>query len=287
MPARPTLPRLHDRSTLGSSGLQVSPVCLARVAQPETIPAAFDCGINFFYLSADMHWPLYEGTRRGLEMLLSRGAGIRDQIVVVTACHAMQLELCHAPFQEVVQFTPGLQRIDVLLAGAAYGFEIERRLALFQRHRSAGFVGARAVAAGFAELPVAAQYVAAGGGDLWMVRYDPQYPFAEEALFPRGAQRTSPLFVLPHPASLPSPQQCDALGLDPALWRPDWTDCYRYALTPNSVDGVLLNVGSAADIHALDRALARGPLSDDECAYLRSLSLLHEGLAEVVADSDT
>ena len=43
--------------------------------------AAFDAGINFFFLSVDMHWPLCEGMRRGLEALLARGGGVRDEIV--------------------------------------------------------------------------------------------------------------------------------------------------------------------------------------------------------------
>ncbi len=68
-----TLPRLNDRYPLGKSGLRVSPVCIGITGTPEIIPTAFDAGINFFFLTADLHWPLYEGLQRGLESLLSRG----------------------------------------------------------------------------------------------------------------------------------------------------------------------------------------------------------------------
>ena len=58
--ARARLPQFTDRLALGREGLVVSPFCLGLVRVPETISAAFDAGINFFFLTADMHWPLYE-----------------------------------------------------------------------------------------------------------------------------------------------------------------------------------------------------------------------------------
>ena len=63
---RTQLPRFSDRLALGKRGLAVSPFCLGLVEDPATISAAFDAGINFFFLTADMHWPLYEASRRGL-----------------------------------------------------------------------------------------------------------------------------------------------------------------------------------------------------------------------------
>src|SRR5262249_26053031 len=79
---RAALPRLTDRLRLGGTQLEVSPFCLGRVDQPDTIAAAFDAGINFFFVSADMHWPLYEASRVGLGALLARGGAVRDRIVV-------------------------------------------------------------------------------------------------------------------------------------------------------------------------------------------------------------
>src|SRR5215469_14434904 len=65
-PSRQMLPRLTDRLVLGDEGLSVSPFCLGMVRSPDAVSAAFDAGINFFFLSADMHWPLYEPLRLGL-----------------------------------------------------------------------------------------------------------------------------------------------------------------------------------------------------------------------------
>ena len=36
---------------------------------PETVIAAFEEGVNFFFITADLHWPLYDGVRKGLAKL--------------------------------------------------------------------------------------------------------------------------------------------------------------------------------------------------------------------------
>src|SRR6185436_586633 len=79
---RAELPKLTDRLPLGGSGLEVSPCSLGLTGDPATVPAAFEAGINFFFLTADMHWPIYEPTRRGLKLLLEGRPGVRDAIVV-------------------------------------------------------------------------------------------------------------------------------------------------------------------------------------------------------------
>src|SRR5262245_54155501 len=59
-PPRQQLPQFRDRLVLGEQGLRVSPYCLGMIRDPETVGAAFEAGINFFFVSADMHWPLYQ-----------------------------------------------------------------------------------------------------------------------------------------------------------------------------------------------------------------------------------
>src|SRR6185369_15946426 len=111
------------------------PFCLGMTKSPETISAAFDAGINFFFISADMHWPLYEHTRQGLAELLARGSSVRDGIVVAGVCYPTQPEFCTVPFHELIAAVPGLNRLDVLLAGGAYGGEFERRWPIYRQHR--------------------------------------------------------------------------------------------------------------------------------------------------------
>src|SRR3954463_12328826 len=123
---RTALPRMTDRLPLGPDGLRVSPFCLGLAGEAATVPAAFDAGVNFFFVSADMHWPLYENTRRGLADLLARGGGVRDEVVVAGVCYPTQPEFCTAPFEELVAAVPGLKTLDVLLAGGVYGWELDR-----------------------------------------------------------------------------------------------------------------------------------------------------------------
>src|SRR5687768_13171254 len=113
MMPRTILPRLTDRLPLGETGLQVSPICLGLVGAPEVVPAAFDAGINFFFVTGDLHWPLYEQTRRGLELLLARGGGIRDDVVVAVCSYCTQPEFPVGALRETLDAVPGLERVDV------------------------------------------------------------------------------------------------------------------------------------------------------------------------------
>src|SRR5262249_38914938 len=138
---RSCLPRFTDRLVLGGQGLAVSPFCLGMVGVPATVLAAFDAGINFFFITTDMHWPLYEGTRRGMRELLARGPEVRDQIVVAGVCYQTQPDFCIFPFQELVHEIPRLGRLDVLIAGGAYAGEFGTRLPVYEQHRRARFLG--------------------------------------------------------------------------------------------------------------------------------------------------
>jgi aryl-alcohol dehydrogenase-like predicted oxidoreductase len=75
---------------------------LGAVDSADTISAAFDAGINFFFLSADYHWPVYKESRRGLEQLFARGKKIREQVVVAATSYVTQPEFCGAAFGELI-----------------------------------------------------------------------------------------------------------------------------------------------------------------------------------------
>ena len=87
------------------------------VRAPETVEAAYDAGINSFFITADMHWPLYRHTRAGLEQLLAARPSVRDEIRVAVVSYTTQPEFCYAPFLEVLDEMPHLKRIDVGVMG--------------------------------------------------------------------------------------------------------------------------------------------------------------------------
>jgi len=78
---RCTLPKPTDRLPLGKSGLLGSPFCLGITASPDTVVAAYEAGINFFFITADLHWPLYDGVRKDLANILDGNKSRRDELV--------------------------------------------------------------------------------------------------------------------------------------------------------------------------------------------------------------
>src|SRR5262249_28995186 len=126
-PRRVALPRTTDRIAIGETGLSISPICLGWVRDPDTIAAAFDVWINFFFLTGYLHWPIYEGTRRGLAALLARGRRVREQIVVAVASYIAQPDFAYGPFSEVLESVPRLRYIDMTVIGGTYGSDFPAR----------------------------------------------------------------------------------------------------------------------------------------------------------------
>lgn len=270
---------LTDRLSLGSE-LRVSPFCLGLVANPEIVVAAFDAGINFFFVSADMHWPLYEPVREGLRRLLARGTAVRDQLVVAVVSYVTQPEFCYAPFYEVLEALPGLGHVDLGVIGGSYASDFMTRLAQYERRPA----GMRGIAASFHQREAAATAIAHGLLDLAFVRYNAAHAGAELDLFPRvtaaGARRTK-LFNFKSVSGYVPPARLEALGLPAEKWRPGPHDHYRFALRRPELDGVLCALDAVSQIEALSRLLAAPPLTDDEAEYLKTLAALDAGQLEL------
>jgi aryl-alcohol dehydrogenase-like predicted oxidoreductase len=254
--------------------------------EANTISAAFDAGVNFFFVTADMHWPLYEPSRRGLANLLARGRGIRDDIVVAGVCYPTQPEFCTAPFHELLAAIPRLDHLDVLLAGGAYGIEFDRRLSLFQLHRERGLLGNRAIGASFHDRSAAASAVRERKVDIAYIRYNPDHFGARSDVFPHLRERPRPLvYGFKSTYGYAPPALMDEIGLAAGeYWHPTITDHYRFALTPPEMDGVLIGLRSPDQVEALAEALELGPLSDEEEAYLMNVAEVIRGDAQMEPD---
>ncbi|HWO19916.1 MAG TPA: hypothetical protein VNO30_14115 [Kofleriaceae bacterium] len=284
--SRDRLPRPTDRLPLGASGLEVSPICVGIVDDPETVPAAFEAGINFFFVTADMHWPLYEQTRRGIARLLERHPGARDSIVVGAVSYVAPPEFLWLPFQEVLDEVPALERLDLTIAGGAYRHEIAQRLEVYEQHRTRRHAGARAIGASFHDREAARRVVGRGAIDIGFVRYNPVHPGARADLFPhvgsRADGRRTLLFnfksTLGHIAS---EARYAALGVAADYWRPRLTDYYRFALGEPALDGILCALPGPHAVRELALALEAGPLSDEDRQYLLDLGALARGAAKV------
>ncbi len=103
--------------------------------------------------------------------------------------------------------------------------------------------------------------------DLLMIRYNAAHPGAERDVFPHLGKRRPA--VVAYTAT-----SWRKLLRAPRGWRrPVATagDCYRFCLTSPHVDVALSAPGNAENLRANLASLQKGPLSDDEMAFMRDL----------------
>ena len=244
---RDRLPRLTDRVSLGH-GLAVSPVCLGRIPDEDlpgsvdTACAAFDAGVNFFFVSCDLHWRLYALGRRALAKLLRR-RGVRDQIVVAAVSYTRGFE--EAAVGDLFDELPQLGRIDVLVGGGYYAVDAPRIDGLAG---AAVRAGARAVGVTFHDRAAARAALARRRVDLAYIRYNPQHPGARADLFPARRARNTRLFAFK--------TSWGATG--------DVPEHYRFALSRSELDGILVKLRTPKEVDALATVLTRPPMTEAE-----------------------
>jgi hypothetical protein len=246
------------------------------VTDPRVIGAAYENGVNFFFLSADLHWPLYEATRQGLRDLLRGRPAARDAIVVGSVSYVAQPEFAVAPFREVIDAVPGLERLDVAVVGGVRGPEVDRELA-FRAHRRSQLVpGVRATGASFHARTAALEWIERGSLDVAFVRYNTEHAGAERDLFPRlGPARRTAVFNFKSTAGYVPSSRLAELGVATGGWQPDVTDHYRFVLGRPELDGILCSPRSLRELEALGRALQSGPLAEEHASLLKTISQAH------------
>jgi hypothetical protein len=256
---RGSLPKPSDRLPLGKSGLSVSPICLGITGSADTVLAAFDAGINFFFVSADLHWPLYEHLRRGLAQLLARSPSVRDEIVVGVVSYLEEPLFKHLQFQEVLDAIPGLKRVDLLIAGAVSSPEsLQARHGSLQEARQAGHVGCRAIGASFHQRSCALLSLHQDSLDIHYMRFNAIHNRALKDFFPYVPPERSAL-IFNFKSTFPREVRNDSVRRLPKA-----TDYYRFGLTQRHLDGVLCRLASPREVEELVAALDDKPLTADE-----------------------
>lgn len=227
MPIRPTN-RVPVRE------FAASPVCLGAVGDPRIVGAAFEAAINFFFIFADLHWPLYESLRVGLRDLFSVRSR-RDEVIVAAASYATQPEFCDEPFSEVLWAVPGLERLEILVAGGAYGHELPQRLCYYKRNRDQGRYGAKAIGATFHDRKACSAHIQNGKIDLAFARYNARHAGAITDLFPFSTTAFVPLFCFTATRGWVPPTEKPPLFAHIGL---SIAEHYRFALSPKAVQGL-------------------------------------------------
>lgn len=276
-PPRQRLPLPKDRLALGTSGLTVSPFCLGLVRDWRTIPAAYDAGINFFFVTADMHWPLYEQTRKGLTALLSRGGGVRDDITVAGCTYVAQSVFLYYPFQEIIDATPGLARIDCFVAGGAYTEELRARWPIFLEHKKGNFLGGKAIGVSYHDRKAAIGGIGSGELDVGYIRYNPLHPGAASDLLPHlPDERSTLVYNFKSTFGAVSEKEAKDWGLPEEFWIPAAPDYYRFVLTRPEIDGILCALDVPEHAESLAESLGEGPVSPEEEEHFKLLGeLIH------------
>ena len=279
----PTRHRLTDRHNLGG-GLAVSPVCLGMISRDVVAPA-FESGMNYFFISNDLHWRHYHPLMMGLRDLLRSGVS-RDDIVVAGVSYLADPLFTTLQFHELIEEVPELERIDVIVSGAtdAHNYPPRSRALMAAKRRKA--CGSRAIGASFHDRITARDAINSGLLDIAYVRYSPAHPAAEWEIF---ADLTSPRGTLVYnfksTVGHVNRRRFAELGLQHEYWYPEITDRYRFALTPPQVDGVLLALDEPWHVRALSDALAKGPLDAEEMDFMKQLTLLDAGHVRLEAAS--
>jgi predicted aldo/keto reductase-like oxidoreductase len=255
----------------------VSPFCLGMTGgSTEVVQTAFDAGINFFFVSGDLHWMHYESLRLGLAQLLARSPSIREQIVVASCSYVSNVEFVSSTLYEVLESIPGLGYIDVLTVGGAYESDFLSRMHYAQKVRATGFV--RSIAATLHDRGVAVTAHNHELIDAAFIRYNPVHPGARRDVFPLLNQTSSTLlYNFKSTVGCWEPSHYEKLGLSQEHWFPHPTDYYRFALSQPAIDGLLIGLLEPKQVAELDEAMQRGPLDDDEQQYLLDLVALDAG----------
>ena len=169
-----------------SSVLSVS----ASVAAQKPSRPRYEAGVNFFFLSSDLHWPLYEATRKGLANLLASGRAKRDDIVVAACSYLDQPLFGALQFHEVIDAIPGLKRIDVVIAGGvSHPASYYTRLPSLQIGKMFAYRGISAIGASFHDRQCALAAQNANQIDIAYIRCNPAHPGRSRRYLPVPAPR--------------------------------------------------------------------------------------------------
>ncbi|HLK66283.1 MAG TPA: hypothetical protein VKU19_22770 [Bryobacteraceae bacterium] len=248
--------RCFEPRILGRTGLRVGPL---GVAASYGVPAAaveraFDRGVNYLYWGSMRRAAFGEAIRHL--------APQRDRLVVVLQSYSRVGGLVGWSIERALR-SLRLDYADVLLLGI-WGKPVSGRiLEACQKARQRGLVHFLGVSTHNRSLVphFAAQF------DVVHFRYNAAHPGAEMDIFPH----------------LPAKNRAGTVSFTATSWGqllkggklpagervPTASDCYRFALTRPEVDVCLTGPANAAQMDEALKTLERGPMNEEELAWMR------------------
>lgn len=248
-----------ERTILGKTNREVGRLGMAATygVPASAVEQAFHRGVNY----------LYFGTFRksGFAQALRNLVHQREKIVLVVQSYSRIASLI-APSLEIALRKIGYDYADVLLLGMWNREAPPRILDACRKLRDRGRI--RHIALSTHHRPLIPQ-LAETDIDIFHVRYNAVHTGAEREVFPQlavmnGSRPGLVAFTatswrqLLHPGNAP-----------PGDRAPTATDCYRFVLSNAAVDVCMTGPANAEQARAALEALERGPMSEDELAWMR------------------
>jgi aryl-alcohol dehydrogenase-like predicted oxidoreductase len=220
------------------------------------VERAFERGVNY----------LYWGSRRTGEFAraIRRVAPQRDRFVLVVQSYSRMASLLGWSLERALRGL-GLDYADVLLLGLWNKRVPERILDAARRVRERGLV--RHLAVSTHQRPQVPKIAAASDFDVVHFRYNAAHPGAERDIFPHLVTDNRPGLVAYTATSwrqLLNSKKVAAAGKVPSA-----ADCYRFVLTRPEVDVCMTGPSNAAQMEEALTARERGPMDEDELAWMR------------------
>jgi aryl-alcohol dehydrogenase-like predicted oxidoreductase len=228
---------------------------------PDDLERAFDHGINYFYWGSVRR----PGFGAGIRRLAKRD---REKIVVTLQSYARWPGAALRTAVESGLRRLGLDSADVLLLGWHNSRPSQAILdeALELKHR--GRVRHLMVSGherSFFPVMAREQFF-----DLFMVRYNAAHRGAEEDVFPKLPTGNGRPGICAYTATRWG-TLVDPKKTPPGERAPSAGDCYRFCLSHPDVDMTLCGPANSEHVREACEALAKGPLEEEELAWMRRI----------------
>jgi aryl-alcohol dehydrogenase-like predicted oxidoreductase len=247
-----------ERTILGRTGLEVGRLGVASSygAPARALERAFERGVNYFY------WGTYR--RAGFGQGLRNLAQHRERLVLVVQSYSRVAGLVGWSVERALRELR-FDYADVLLLGMWQRPPWPGVLEAARKLRERGLV--RFLALSTHRRPVVAQLAQDPDFAVFHIRYSAVHTGAERDVFPYLCSENRPGVV-----SFTATSWHRLLGhrrIPRSEKAPTAGDCYRFVLSNPAVDVCMTGPSDAAQMeHALE-ALGRGPMSEEELAWMR------------------
>jgi aryl-alcohol dehydrogenase-like predicted oxidoreductase len=249
-----------DRSVLGRTGAEVCRLGLAAGygAPAEAVEQAFEHGVNYFYWGSRRSPAFGEGLRRL--------APQRDRFLLVIQSYSRLASLIGWSLERALRALR-FDYADVLLLGLWNRRPPERILDAARRLKEQGRV--RFLALSTHHRPLVPSLAVEGIFDIFHVRYNAVHTGAERDVFPL-LPRDRPAGIVTFTATRWG-QLLSHRRIGPGERKPTAADCYRFVLSHPAVDVCLAGPADVGEFQAVLDALERGPMTEEELAWMRRL----------------